>query len=387
MPCDLTTTKEGRIQALLAALDEEREVRLVAEKKLRDSQAQNHSAGHDACWQYETDGQWHPFSPEGNDQMHQAYMAYIDDAQAGRWAHIVAGGVERIVDFEEMIQMHSTTGRRRSIRIATGVPVQWESTAAELLTQTSDPSAFYVEVKDAAFLQVIKQLLRSSGHAWDTSSECSWMKKATVKSVHRVENYHLWRRYQARLRTMREDRAKCRLSFHPEPVALDLDGREEVMTASQRDLDCGEPLARDVDEKILLHGTSWNNADSIVRHGFDHRTCTNGMYGDGVYFAGSACKSHQYSCTYKCGKASPCRCERTLIIARVALGDAYHTSETLFGARKPPTKNGVICHSVVVNPGPIQGRSRALSRMQIHQEFVVYDREQAYPAFVVQYLP
>ncbi|CAE7360645.1 unnamed protein product [Symbiodinium necroappetens] len=263
--------EETRIQALHSALDEEREQRLVAERKFFDSQARSHSAGHDACWQYETDGQWHPFSPEGNEQMHEAYLAYIDDAQEGRWAHIVAGGVERIVDFEEMTQRHATTGRRRSIRIATGVPLQWESTPAELLTQTGDLSAFYVEVEDAAFLKVIKRLLRFTGHAWDASRECSRMKKATVKSVHRIENYHLWRRYQARLRTMREDRAKRRLNFKLEPVALDLDGREGVMTDSQRDLDCGEPLACDVDEKILLHGTSWSNADSIVRHGFDHR--------------------------------------------------------------------------------------------------------------------
>ena len=103
---------------------------------------------------------------------------------------------------------------------------------------------------------------------------------------------------------MREDRAKY--NVHIEPAALDLDGREGVMTESQPYLDCGEPLASDVDEKILLHGTSWDNADSIVMHGFDNRTCTRGMYGDGTYFAGAACKSHQYSCVYQCRRGSSC---------------------------------------------------------------------------------
>eukprot|EP00439_Symbiodinium_sp_Y106_P011432 s3842_g1.t1 len=315
--------------------------------------------------------QWHPFPPEGNDQMLQAYLAYLDDAQGNRWASIVAGGVERVVDFYVMTQTHATTQKVRKIRLTTGVPVQWESTPEELLMQRDDASAFYVEVKDASLLQVINRLLQSTGHAWDSSTACSHMKSATVKSVHRIENYQLWQRYQARLRAMREDRAKYNLQS--EPASLDLDGREGVMTESQNYLDCGEPLSHDVDEKILLHGTSWYNANSIVENGFDHRTCRQGMYGDGVYFAGAACKSHQYSCAYKCGfgHTTACRCERTLIIARVALGDTYYASETRYGARMAPSRSGAAgTHgSVVVKPGQIAGHHNPI---QVHQEFVIF---------------
>ena len=62
--------------------------------------------------------------------------------------------------------------------------------------------------------------------------------------------------------------------------------------------------------------------------GFDHRTCNRAMYGEGVYFAGAACKSHQYTCSAHTGKACKCKQERTLIIARVALGDAFVASQT-----------------------------------------------------------
>ena len=58
---------------------------------------------------YEMDGRWHPFSPDGNDQMHQAYLAFISDTQNSRTASIVAGGVERMVDFVLMTQMHTST--------------------------------------------------------------------------------------------------------------------------------------------------------------------------------------------------------------------------------------------------------------------------------------
>ena len=80
------------------------------------------------------------------------------------------------------------------------------------------------------------------------------MKGATVKSIHRIENFPLWHRYQARLSAMRE--GHTRYNIWVDPVALDLDDREGTMSSSQSVLDCGDPLACDVNEKILLHGTS-----------------------------------------------------------------------------------------------------------------------------------
>ena len=158
------------------------------------------------------------------------------------------------------------------------------------------------------------------------------------------------------------------------------------MTDNQHRLDCGEPLLADVDEKILLHGTSQENAESIVMHGFDHRTCTTGMYGDGVYFAGAACKCHQYSCSTRCGSSTfSCKCERILIIARVALGDTYHTDSTLWKVRRPPKRQGAAgTHgSIMAKPGPMTGHH---AQSQLHQEFVIFERDQAYPAFVVKYV-
>ena len=369
---------------MLGRLDQEREDKEAAEKRLSELQLQMQPACHGTSWQYEMDGHWYAFPPEGNDQMHQAYLAYIQAAQSVT-ATVVAGGVQRIVNFETMTQMNESTRRVRKIRIDTRVPHEWVSTPAALLTQRDDLGSIYVEVTDASLIEWVARILRSTGHAWDAPTDCSNIKSATVKSVHRIENFQLWHRYRARRAAMREDRAKY--NIHVQSAPLDLDGRDGTMTLCQPRLDCGEPLACDVDEKILLHGTSFKNADSIVMHGFDHRTCLRGMYGDGVYFAGAACTSHQYSCGTHTGKASStCKCERTLIIARVALGDAYYASTTQKGARRPPNRPGATgTHSsVVVNPGPIGGHH---AQTQVHQEFVIFERDQAYPSFVVQYIP
>ena len=90
-------------------------------------------AGHGAQWQYQENGCWHAVPPEGNIQMTQAYLLYLRDPFAARFADITSAGVERNIDFHWMQQTHSGTNRVRNIRIFLGVPEQWESTPDSLL--------------------------------------------------------------------------------------------------------------------------------------------------------------------------------------------------------------------------------------------------------------
>ena len=207
---------------------------------------QRPSACHGAFWQYEQDGHWYAFTPEGSEQMNRAYLAYIHDAQSCRSETIVAGGVARVVDFEQMTQQHAKTMKLRNIRLWTGVPAHWESDPAVLLTQGGYVASLYVEVTDSKILEWVEYILRHTGHASDKSSDCSRMENAKVVSVHRIENFRLWHRYQARLAAMREDHAKYNVSV--QGTSLDLDGRHGAMSQSQSALDCGVPLASDVDE-------------------------------------------------------------------------------------------------------------------------------------------
>lgn len=336
---------------------------------------------HGATWQYEIDGCWEAFTPEGNEKMHCAYLEYLRGNPGSRHANINSGGVARVVDFELMQQKHMTTQKVRRIRLFARAPPQWTTAPADLLQQGCDLRSFYKEVTDHAICSSVRYILRSSGHALDTRSPCSCMSKAEVKSVHQIENIRLWHRYKLRLAAMRQDHATYNVSACR--AAIDLDGYSNAMAASQQIFDCGEPLAVDVDEKILLHGTSWDNANSIVREGFDHRTCQSAFYGAGVYFACAACKSHQYTCDHHKWNCR-CSCERTVIIARVALGDSYIATETRKNDRRPPVRDGSsgTYDSIVVEPGLINGHH---NQQQVHQEYVIFDREQAYPCFVVQY--
>ena len=312
-------------------------------------------------------------------------MKYRKD-NSSRHATIHSGGVAREVDFDLLQQKHMTTKKVRRIRWFPGTPPQWVTPPLDLLWPGNDLKSFYKEVTDPEIWRSILDILQHTGHAWDKTSECFCMSKAQIKSVHRIENMRLWHRYQARLTSMKQDHAMYNISVSP--AALDLDGRCNMMARSQNTFDCGEALAVEVDEKILLHGTSWKNANSIVREGFDHRTCQNAFYGVGVYFACAACKSHQYTCEQhnaRGRKCCKCECERTLIIARVALGDAYVATETRKNDRRPPVRSDLFgtYDSIVAKPGLISGHHK---KQQIHQEYVIFDREQAYPCYVVQYV-
>ena len=73
-----------------------------------------------------------------------------------------------------------------------------------------------------------------------------------------------------------------------------------------------------------------------------------------------------------------------MIIARVALGDSYVATETRKNERRPPVRSDLsgTYDSIVVKPGMIKGHH---NQQQIHQEYVTFDKEQAYPCYVVQY--
>ena len=148
-------------------------------------------------------------------------------------------------------------------------------------------------------------------------------------------------RYKNRREALRQEHASYNVCLK-QHAHLGCDASGSTLALNQSVFDCGEALAEDVDEKILLHGTSWESANIIVQNGFDNRVSHRGLYGDRNYFASEACKSHQYTCqVHKPG--CNCRHERTLIIARVALGDPYLAREVECRPgperRRPPVKS------------------------------------------------
>lgn len=349
-------------------------------RALKDRLSRASSSSGSSTWQFQQHHDWIPFAADANAQMDRAFQAWHEHGQ--RFVQIVSCGISRTVDFQLMQQVNLDTKKKRRIRLDLGVPNGW-NTDRYLLRQQTNSSPFYVEVTDTRTLNYVQQILT------EPLDHCTCVSLASARliSLHRIENFHLWQLYSTRREMMRKAHARAELQVEEAPFnAKNFLGHPDTQSA----FCCQEPLEAGLNEKILLHGTSYENAHSIIMHGFDPRVTARGLYGGGVYFAASACKSHQYTCQQHkpwsgYSKGCACKTKRTVILARVAVGDAHHATETVKRTdRRPPARDLFERYdSTVADAGPMTNHS---SGWQTHQEFVVFTQEQAYPAFVAQYV-
>ncbi|NWX74978.1 PAR12 polymerase, partial [Alca torda] len=123
---------------------------------------------------------------------------------------------------------------------------------------------------------------------------------------------------------------------------------------------------KEVNEKLLFHGTKISFVESICVHNFDWRICgSNGTnYGKGSYFARDASYSHAY-----CQSAVK---TNTMFVARVLVGDYVRGNSAYV---RPPTKSADglrfydSCVDNELNPSI----------------FVVFEKYQIYPEYVIDY--
>ena len=209
-----------------------------AEEMLKQVAAVTNS--HGAIWQYFKDGSWESFPSEGNAQMHQAYLAYLKYAR--RWATITSGGVRRTVDFFLMQQEHVKTGNVRQVRLSLGVPEGWVRAPGDLLLQGPRVRSFYVLVTDPELYLTVEKILRYTGHGQDGAVPgCGCMQSARVKSIHRIENFHLWQRYKTKLTALQQDHAKYKVQVAPVPLDVDNSRSEKILSSYQDSFACRDP--------------------------------------------------------------------------------------------------------------------------------------------------
>lgn len=228
-----------------------------------------------------------------------------------------------------------------------------------------------VEICDIEFHCKLHNLLQSTvvhQSAHDQNTPCGDFKsKLRIARVLRIENWHLWSKYCAHKQNMRHDFVQHGIQVGTVEPPLG-DALQEFARECEAD--------SSMNECFLFHGTEYRVAVQVAFEGFDFRLSKAGYYGHGTYFASQACKSHSY------GK--PHNSLSTLVLSRVALGDPAYANKVDTSVRRPPmcTVN-LRCHdSVIAKPRPMPGHSRGV---QTHQEFVIFEKYQAYPEYIIQY--
>ncbi|NWV03755.1 PAR12 polymerase, partial [Ptilonorhynchus violaceus] len=123
---------------------------------------------------------------------------------------------------------------------------------------------------------------------------------------------------------------------------------------------------KEVQEKLLFHGTNIIAMKMICTHNFDWRICgSNGtLYGKGSYFARDACYSHSYCQATEQG--------HSMFVARVLVGDYVKGNAAYV---RPPRKSADglwfydSCVDDELNPSV----------------FVVFEKHQIYPEYIIEY--
>ncbi|KAK3604570.1 hypothetical protein CHS0354_026261 [Potamilus streckersoni] len=198
-----------------------------------------------------------------------------------------------------------------------------------------------------------------------------------VTKVQRLENLELYEKY-----------AQCQQTlFHKagvkglfEPLEKHLNAKSgEVLTSNGMVSMLQKELYPEINEFFLFHGTKPENVDAIVKQGLDFRIASdNAMFGKGVYFAESSTKADQYT-DQRFQRDTK---EKRMFLCRVSMGEigVYNQPRNL--KRAPCMESG--CESdkcghenrydSVVGDGT-----------WIFREFLIYERYQSYPEYLVTY--
>ena len=154
------------------------------------------------------------------------------------------------------------------------------------LTITGCATRYELRPRDA-LISIVQEMLWALTPG-DHQGACAEARTLVVADVEQVENVNVWKRYcvkkeelSSSLRRRRElDRRDPQSALRP---LKELHGYLDYIT-----------LRKDVNDVLLLYGTSSASAKNIVLQGFDDRLVGRQLYGHGVYFTLDACKVLQY---------------------------------------------------------------------------------------------
>ncbi|XP_061184931.1 uncharacterized protein LOC133192944 [Saccostrea echinata] len=190
-----------------------------------------------------------------------------------------------------------------------------------------------------------------------------------IVSIKRIENVSLYQKYGDECQRLFR-KASVEGNFVPLEKMKNSTGSVKVMKTLDPSLT--RHTYPEINDYYFFHATKAQLVDVICSQGLDSRLANNGLLGSGVYGAEVAVKSHAYSGPNQKG-------ERPMFLIRMCLGDVYMTG-SVGQFRRPPCK---ICLSNICTTHQETYDSVVANFPQ--REFVVYDRNQSYPEYIIWY--
>jgi len=161
---------------------------------------------------------------------------------------------------------------------------------------------------------------------------------AEIRTIKRIQNRALWKKYSIRAKSMQEENVPCR-------------------------------------EKALFHGTCSTDPKEIYEgnDSFDMRLSRDGMWGRGNYFAVNALYSDGYAHHQRQGNL------KKLLLAQVLTGISYFSPPIRF--TRPP-----LCNATTGQVGTVQRRYDSVcGQTGGSMVYITYENNLAYPAYIIAY--
>ncbi|KAI8484075.1 hypothetical protein Bbelb_381930 [Branchiostoma belcheri] len=204
-------------------------------------------------------------------------------------------------------------------------------------------------------------------------------RKIVVHNLQRIENPRLYYKYAAHRQEFCYRAAEEGFFRPPEPP---------IATGVLNTPVLNNLLVPEINEHFLFHGTKPERVEAIIAGGLDFRMSGQGMFGRGIYFAENSTKADQYTdWIWQRGKEEGRKDTKTMFLVRVTLGRLFVGPDdgTARDFTRPPcTTHGCArfdCSHVERFDSVIGGTSKH----KMFREYVIYDRFQAYPEYVITY--
>ena len=282
-----------------------------------------------------------------------------------------------IVPTQRELELASTlAAREKSLSVLTQhaqkslPPVYWEARRLKAETPTRRLDVTH-EMRDSIDW-LMQRTAKPHFHGIGRDSHGATFATFGVVKVWRIENHRRWQAYALKREALKLDARAGGQPINP-PIATD-----PYCMPSGALLDMAGS-----NERLLFHGTKKEGVDVICNRGFDERVSRlDGLFGPGCYFAENSSKSDEYV---------PPGPKQYMFLCRVLLGSPFVTTTPQKDMRRPPCverhcsnpKCAHAQHDSLLAPCRALDAKACLERFR---EFVVYNGDQAYPEFLIEYV-
>ncbi|KAK3100147.1 hypothetical protein FSP39_015350, partial [Pinctada imbricata] len=206
-----------------------------------------------------------------------------------------------------------------------------------------------------------------------------------VTKIQRVENIHLYKGYaeeRQRLFDKASKKGRPLVSVGNTKNSSGEAKTEEILKSQGKNKDFLSDTFPEINEHFLFHGTASENVEKVLSQGIDNRLAGDrAMFGGGIYAAESSTKADQYSDH----RDSRTKTGLKMLLVRMSLGDICLCNQGQQFRRAPckmcrkdkcTCKGGQLWdfYDSVLGDG-----------QWIFREFVVYEKRQVYPEYLISY--